>query len=136
MCFDLTHAPVATAARAAATGLVNMSTRPDPLGSGTVEIATRRCPHVRVVRNLHDLTHSQKPRLWSLPASLGPVTIHPTRWGVGCEVPDVRWWKPHATRDVFGDLRRFWGLRPFVMREFFFEVANRVFFASKLVFGS
>ena len=30
MCFDLTHAPVATAARAAATGLVSMSTRPDP----------------------------------------------------------------------------------------------------------
>ena len=36
MCFDLTHAPVATAARAAATGLVSMSTRPDPEGSGTV----------------------------------------------------------------------------------------------------
>ena len=32
-CFDLTHAPVATAARAAATGLVSMSTRPDPEGS-------------------------------------------------------------------------------------------------------
>ena len=28
MCFDLTHSPVATAARAAATGLVSMSTRP------------------------------------------------------------------------------------------------------------
>ena len=41
MCFDLTHAPVATAACAAATGLVSMSTRPDPEGSGTVEIATR-----------------------------------------------------------------------------------------------
>ena len=39
-CFDLTHAPVATvtAARAAATGLVSMSTRPDPERSGTVEI--------------------------------------------------------------------------------------------------
>ena len=44
----LTHAPVATAARAAATGLVSMSTRPDPEGSGTVEIATRRCPRFRV----------------------------------------------------------------------------------------
>ena len=30
-CFDLAHAPVATAARAAATGLVCMSTRPDPV---------------------------------------------------------------------------------------------------------
>ena len=29
MCFDSTHAPVATAARAAGTGLVSMSTRPD-----------------------------------------------------------------------------------------------------------
>ena len=29
MCFDTTHAPVTTAARAAATGLVSMSTRPD-----------------------------------------------------------------------------------------------------------
>ena len=52
MCFDLTHAPVATAARAAATGLVSMSTRPDPEGSGTVEIATRRCPRLRVVWDL------------------------------------------------------------------------------------
>ena len=40
-CFDLTHVPVATAARAVATGLVSMSTRPDPEGSGTVEIGTR-----------------------------------------------------------------------------------------------
>ena len=38
--FDLTHAPVAPAARAAATGPVSMSTRPDPEGSDTVEIAT------------------------------------------------------------------------------------------------
>ena len=29
MCFDSTHAPVSTAARAAGTGLVSMSTRPD-----------------------------------------------------------------------------------------------------------
>ena len=48
-CFGLTHAPVATAARAAATGLVSMSTRPDPEGSGTVEIVTRRCSRLRVV---------------------------------------------------------------------------------------
>ena len=45
MCFDLTHAPVATTARAAATGPVSMSTRPDPEGSDTVEIATRRCQY-------------------------------------------------------------------------------------------
>ena len=41
-CFDLAYAPVATTARAAATGPVSMSTRPDPEGSDTVEIATRR----------------------------------------------------------------------------------------------
>ena len=40
MCFDLTHAPVATTARAAATGPVSMSTRPDPEGSDTVEPST------------------------------------------------------------------------------------------------
>ena len=28
----------------------------------------------------HPLT---EPRLWSLPARLCPVTVHPTRWGVG-----------------------------------------------------
>ena len=56
-CFDLPHAPVATAARAAATGRVSMSTRPDPEGSGTVEIATRRCPRLRVVWELCELTH-------------------------------------------------------------------------------
>ena len=41
MCFDLTHAPVATAARAAATGLVSMSTRPDlvlPLRIGSTDV--------------------------------------------------------------------------------------------------
>ena len=36
-CFDLTHAPVATTARAAATGPVSMSTRADPEGSDTSE---------------------------------------------------------------------------------------------------
>ena len=53
-CFDLTHAPVATAAHAAATGLVSMSTRPDPEGSGTVEIATRSRPRLRVVWDLQN----------------------------------------------------------------------------------
>ena len=82
-CFDLAHAPVATTAHAAATGPVSMSTRPDPEGSDTVEIATRRCPRLRVVWDLRDLTHQQDPRLRSLPARRGPVTVHPTLWGVG-----------------------------------------------------
>ena len=56
-CFDFTHAPVATAARAAATGLVSISTRPDPEGSGTTEIAIRRCPRLRAVWDLRELTH-------------------------------------------------------------------------------
>ena len=57
MCFELKHAPVAAAARAAATGLVSTSTQPDPEGSGTVERAAWRCPRLRVVRNLRELTH-------------------------------------------------------------------------------
>ena len=56
MCFDATHAPVAPAARAAATGLVSMPTRRDLEGSATVEIATRRCPRLRVVWDLRELT--------------------------------------------------------------------------------
>ena len=60
-CFDLTHAPVATTARAAATGAMSMSTRPDPEGSDTVDIATRRCPRLRVVglARAHPLTKTQ-----------------------------------------------------------------------------
>ena len=54
-CFDLTHAPVAATARAAATGLVSMSTRPDPEGSDTVEIATRRCPRLRFLLLLYSI---------------------------------------------------------------------------------
>ena len=52
-------APVATAARAAATGSVSMSTRPDPERSGAVEIATWTCPRLpdRVVWDLRELTH-------------------------------------------------------------------------------
>ena len=62
-CFDLTHAAAATA-RAAATGPVSMSTRPDPEASDTVEI---RCSHpemssspgsVRIAR-AHQLTKTQ-----------------------------------------------------------------------------
>ena len=50
MCFDLTHAPVATAARTAAIGLVSMSTRPDPEGSGTVENVRRLlCTYLLIV---------------------------------------------------------------------------------------
>ena len=56
-CFDLTHAPVATTARAAATGPVSMSTWPDPEGSDTVEIATWICPRLRVVWDLRELIH-------------------------------------------------------------------------------
>ena len=81
-CFDLILAPVATTARAAVTGHMSMSTRPDPEGSDTVEIATRRCPRLRVVWDSRELTHYEKPRLWSLPARLGPATVHTIRWGV------------------------------------------------------
>ena len=75
-------APVArAAARAKATRRVSMSTRTDPEGSDTVEIATRRCPRLRVVWDLRELTLHHRPRLWSLAARLGPVTVHPAQMG-------------------------------------------------------
>ena len=81
-------APVATAVAHAAstTGRVSMSTRPDPERSGAVEIDTWRYSRLRVVWDLRELTHQQKPRLWRLLAGLGPVTVHPTRWGVGTRI--------------------------------------------------
>ena len=104
--FDLTHAPVATSASAAATGLVSMSIRPDLEGSGTVDIAIRRCPRLRVVWDLRELTHQQKPRLWSLPARLGPVTVHPTHWGVGPRkhVPRVSPYSPDSIDPGFAEI--------------------------------
>ena len=57
MCFDLTHAPVATAARAAATGLVSMSTRPDAEGS--------------------DTCGDSHPEMPSSPGSVGLALAHP-----------------------------------------------------------
>ena len=50
-------APFATAVRAAATGHVSMSTRPDPERSGAAEIATRRRPRLWMVWGLRELTH-------------------------------------------------------------------------------
>ena len=58
MYFDLTHAPVAATARAAATGPVSMSTRPDPEGSDTVEIRSH-------------------PEMSSSPGSVGLARAHP-----------------------------------------------------------
>ena len=59
-----------------------MSTRPDPEISSAVEISTWRRPRLRDVWGFCKLSHQQKTRLWSLPARPGPVTVHPTRWGV------------------------------------------------------
>ena len=53
---SVTNAPVATAARAVTTGRMSMSPRPDPERSSTEEITTRRCPRLRVVWNLRELT--------------------------------------------------------------------------------
>ena len=71
-CFDLTHAPVSTGARAAAAGLVSMSTRPDPEeGSGTVEI-----------------NHPEMP---SSPGGVGLARAHPLtkNLGYGAFPPDL-----------------------------------------------
>ena len=51
--------PVATAAHVDATGCVGMSTRLDLERSGAVEIATRRCPRLRVLARAHILTKTQ-----------------------------------------------------------------------------
>ena len=58
-CFDSTHAPVATAAHAAATGLVSMSTRPDPEGSGSEETLVGLIPCKTIVThpNYHAHAH-------------------------------------------------------------------------------
>ena len=51
--------PVATAADAAATGRVGMSTGPDPERSG-VKIASRTGPRLRAARALHELTPQEE----------------------------------------------------------------------------
>ena len=87
-CFDLTHAPVATAARAAATELAREHV--DPAWSRRIRHGGDSHPEMSSSPGSSSVglarAHpQQKPRLWSLPARLGPVTVHPTRWGVG-------WW--------------------------------------------
>ena len=84
MCFDLTHAPVATAARAAATGLVSMSTRPDPEGSGTVEIATWRRPRFRVVWDLRELTTFSTQTVLLVEAHCFAVSVDEQKKGYEC----------------------------------------------------
>ena len=81
MCFDLTHAPVATTARGAATGPVSMSTRPDPEGSDTVEIATRR-----------------SPRLWG---SVGLARAHPLAKSEAME-PSRQTWSSYGPTYTLG----------------------------------
>ena len=66
-----------------------MSTRPDPERSGAVEMATRRCHRLRVLWDLYELAHQQKPKLCRLPAGLGLVTVHSARWGVGPQQYEV-----------------------------------------------
>ena len=44
---------------------------------------SRRYPRLRLVWDLCELTHQQKPSFRSLPARLGPAKVHPTSWGVG-----------------------------------------------------
>ena len=56
-CVNLPAASVAAGARAASTGRVSMSTRPDPERFGAVEIASRICFHLAVVWDLRELTH-------------------------------------------------------------------------------
>ena len=61
-----------------------MPTRPDPRGSGAVEIATRNAiiPGSRGLAQAHPLTKA--PAMREQPsAGLGPVAVHPIHLGVG-----------------------------------------------------
>ena len=71
-CANLTgsDAPVATAARAAATGRVSMLTRPDPERSGAVQIATRRRPSLRVLWTCVSSPTNKNPGYGAFPPDL------------------------------------------------------------------
>ena len=54
----------------------------------------------------------KNPRLWSLPARIGPVTVHPTRWGVGPQLVFLTGWFKHVAPNLFSIQcsRRSWRL--------------------------
>ena len=71
-------------------GCVNISTPPDPWGSGAVEIATRKVIPTGSVglAQAHPLT--KLPPMRKQPsAGLGPVTAHPVQSGVGPRIPNL-----------------------------------------------
>ena len=55
-----------------------MSARPDPESSGAVEIATRRCPRLRVVQDLLELTHDVLPLPITVTAKLDDLLLTDT----------------------------------------------------------
>ena len=66
-------------------GRVSMLTRPDPRElQAPLEITARESHLLLVLWDSRELTHLQKARPRGLSAGLGPVTVHASRWGVGC----------------------------------------------------
>ena len=86
-CFDLSHAPVATATRAAATGLVSMSTWSDPDGSRTFEIAAGRLSRDNVTTVIlvqPDRTAHLEREYVQLIGAGSVATFAGGPWGYGC----------------------------------------------------
>ena len=86
-CFDLTHAPVATTARAAATGPVSTSTRPYAEGSDRVETnfkfpspeSTRHEPRPLSIFFCVFISIPRNSLMMKSPGPPGPYTTIPSR---------------------------------------------------------
>ena len=73
---------------------MSVSTRPDPEGSGTVEIATRRCPRLRVVWDLRELTHQQKTQ------AMEPSRQTWSSYGPPYPLGRWPWWRKSPSRSI------------------------------------
>ena len=102
----LPHFHISDTCRAAATGRVSMSTRPDPRRiwhSGHSHLKMPSSPGSVGLARAYPLTKTQA---MELPARLGPVTVHPTRWGVGPRSPKYRC--AEVSYDICDDSTRTW----------------------------
>ena len=93
-CFDITHPPVATTARAAAAGLVSMSTRPDPEGLGTIVPPnyTQVQGHQRYLTPFREDSrhrHHLRPTQIKFYTCIYPYQVRVYNTWVGCGVIDM-----------------------------------------------
>ena len=98
-CFDSTHAPVATAARAAGTGLVSMSTRPDIPGMLHLEREARDWStyneySYRIIRLIHPYLRTRVGYV------LCTTYIQP---GISSYVPGMSWLPRYVYVDTYKD---------------------------------